>query len=40
MTTASTTADPKRHLLVAKGVTKRFGAVEALTGVDFEVDAG
>ena len=40
MTTASTTATPQRHLLEAKGVTKRFGAVEALTGVDFEVDAG
>jgi D-xylose transport system ATP-binding protein len=40
MTTASTPAAPKRHLLEARGVTKRFGAVEALTGVDFEVDAG
>jgi D-xylose transport system ATP-binding protein len=40
MTTASTTAAPERHLLEAKGVSKRFGAVEALTGVDFEVDAG
>jgi D-xylose transport system ATP-binding protein len=38
MTTATSTA--KRHLLEAKGVSKRFGAVEALTGVDFEVDAG
>jgi D-xylose transport system ATP-binding protein len=27
-------------LLTARGVTKRFGAVEALTDVDFEVDAG
>jgi D-xylose transport system ATP-binding protein len=27
-------------LLELKGVTKRFGAVEALTGVDFEVHAG
>jgi D-xylose transport system ATP-binding protein len=27
-------------LLEAKGVTKRFGAVEALAGVDFEVGAG
>ena len=40
MTTASSTAAPERHLLEAKGVSKRFGAVEALTGVDFEVDAG
>jgi D-xylose transport system ATP-binding protein len=40
MTTASPTASSARHLLEAKGVTKRFGAVEALTGVDFEVDAG
>jgi D-xylose transport system ATP-binding protein len=38
--TASSTTDPKRHLLEATGVSKRFGAVEALTGVDFEVDAG
>jgi D-xylose transport system ATP-binding protein len=38
--TASSTHAPKQHLLEAKGVTKRFGAVEALTGVDFEVDAG
>ena len=28
------------HLLELKGVSKRFGALEALTGVDFEVDAG
>jgi D-xylose transport system ATP-binding protein len=27
-------------LLEAQGITKRFGAVEALTGVDFEVAAG
>ncbi len=27
-------------LLVARGVTKRFGAVEALVDVDFDVDAG
>ena len=27
-------------LLELKGVSKRFGALEALTGVDFEVDAG
>ena len=38
--TASDTAAPKRSLLEARGVTKRFGAVEALTDVDFEVDAG
>jgi D-xylose transport system ATP-binding protein len=29
-----------RRLLELKGVSKRFGALEALTGVDFEVDAG
>ena len=40
MTTASIPAAPDRPLLSASGVTKRFGAVEALTGVDFEVDAG
>ena len=40
MTTASPPAASQRHLLEAKGVSKRFGAVEALTGVDFEVDAG
>ena len=40
MTAASDPATPKRPLLEAKGVSKRFGAVEALTGVDFEVDAG
>ncbi len=40
MTTASAPAAPQRTLLEAKGVSKRFGAVEALTGVDFEVDAG
>ena len=39
MTTAS--APPtERPLLEVKGVTKRFGAVEALTDVDFEVHAG
>jgi ABC-type sugar transport system ATPase subunit len=27
-------------LLVARGVSKSFGAVEALVDVDFEVDAG
>ena len=40
MDTASTPAAPERPLLQARGVTKRFGAVEALTGVDFEVGAG
>jgi len=40
MTTASATAAPEKPLLEVKGVTKRFGAVEALTDVDFEVGAG
>jgi D-xylose transport system ATP-binding protein len=40
MTTASVETAPKHPLLDVKGVTKRFGAVEALTDVDFEVDAG
>jgi D-xylose transport system ATP-binding protein len=40
MTTASVETAPKQPLLDVKGVTKRFGAVEALTDVDFEVDAG
>src|SRR6266567_4653222 len=35
-----TTAAPERPLLELKGVTKRFGAVEALTDVDFAVHAG
>src|SRR3954467_13445007 len=35
-----TTAAPERPLLELKGVTKRFGNVEALTDVDFEVHAG
>jgi D-xylose transport system ATP-binding protein len=39
VTTAST-ASAERPLLEIKGVTKRFGAVEALTDVDFEVRAG
>src|SRR6478609_12212148 len=38
--TASSTAAPERPLLQVKGVTKRFGAVEALTDVDFDVHAG
>ena len=37
---ASATAAPERPLLQVTGVTKRFGAVEALTDVDFEVGAG
>src|SRR5215216_6029360 len=40
VTTASDTAAPERPLLEVKGVSKRFGAVEALTDVDFEVAAG
>jgi D-xylose transport system ATP-binding protein len=40
VTTASETAASARPLLELKGVTKRFGAVEALTDVDFEVSAG
>jgi D-xylose transport system ATP-binding protein len=35
-----TTASAEQPLLELKGVTKRFGAVEALTDVDFEVYAG
>jgi D-xylose transport system ATP-binding protein len=31
---------PAMPLLVARGVTKRFGAVDALIDVDFDVDAG
>ena len=38
--TASPDTAPGRPLLEMKGVTKRFGAVEALTAVDFEVAAG
>ena len=33
-------APPPMALLVARGVTKRFGAVAALVDVDFDVDAG
>jgi D-xylose transport system ATP-binding protein len=40
MEAASATTAPERPLLELKGVTKRFGAVEALTAVDFEVGAG
>jgi len=40
VTTASTSSAPNPPLLQARGVTKRFGAVEALTDVDFEVSAG
>ena len=39
-TTASSQTAPDRPLLQVKGVHKRFGAVEALTDVDFEVAAG
>jgi D-xylose transport system ATP-binding protein len=39
VTTASAPTS-ERPLLQLKGVTKRFGAVEALTDVDFEVHAG
>ena len=37
---AMNTATKEPPLLALKGVSKRFGALEALTGVDFEVDAG
>jgi D-xylose transport system ATP-binding protein len=40
VTTASAPATQNGALLEIKGVTKRFGAVEALTDVDFEVHAG
>jgi D-xylose transport system ATP-binding protein len=42
MTATATAPETARKapLLEAKGVTKRFGAVEALSGVDFEVGAG
>jgi D-xylose transport system ATP-binding protein len=33
-------AKPKEHLLALKGVTQSFGPVQALTDVDFEVNAG
>ncbi|MBN9327954.1 MAG: ATP-binding cassette domain-containing protein, partial [Cellulomonas sp.] len=35
----ATTPDIRPPLLSMQGVTKRFGAVEALIGVDFEVHA-
>jgi len=35
-----TVSDLSMPLLVARGVSKRFGAVEALVHVDFDVDAG
>ena len=38
--TAATAPTSTRPLLEAKGIYKRFGAVEALTDVDFEVAAG
>jgi D-xylose transport system ATP-binding protein len=37
---APTTSAPSRPLLELKGVSKSFGAVRALTDVDFEVHAG
>jgi D-xylose transport system ATP-binding protein len=40
VTTASATTASNGALLEIRGVTKRFGAVEALTDVDFEVHAG
>jgi D-xylose transport system ATP-binding protein len=40
MSAASEATVPKHRLLEAKGISKRFGAVEALSDVDFEVDAG
>jgi D-xylose transport system ATP-binding protein len=40
VTTASAPTTSNGALLELKGVTKRFGAVEALTDVDFEVHAG
>jgi D-xylose transport system ATP-binding protein len=41
MSATSTAPTAQKSLLLeVKGVTKRFGAVEALAGVDFEVDAG
>src|SRR3954470_21159533 len=40
MTTASVETASDHPLLQVKGVTKRFGAVQALTDVDFEVAAG
>src|SRR5918911_3841335 len=40
MATASVETTSDQPLLEVKGVTKRFGAVEALTDVDFEVHAG
>src|SRR4051794_3927494 len=33
-------SDSDQHLLALKGFTKSFGPVQALTDVDFEVDAG
>ena len=40
LSAAASEAAAARPLLEAKGVTKRFGAVQALTDVDFEVAAG
>jgi ABC-type sugar transport system ATPase subunit len=38
--TADLATEPAEPLLVAKGITKRFGSVEALVDVDFDVRAG
>ena len=37
---AASAIEPVEPLLVAKGITKRFGSVEALVDVDFDVRAG
>ncbi len=38
--TADPVDEPASPLLALRGITKRFGAVQALEGVDFECDAG
>ena len=40
MSDNGTTAAPEEPLLAMRGVTKRFGAVQALDGVDVDVNAG
>src|SRR5215217_5528187 len=40
MTATTSTASGSEPLLALHGVTKRFGAVQALGGVDFDVRAG
>jgi len=37
---APTTTRPREHLLSLRGITKRFGAVRALSGVDLDVYSG